>query len=338
METMTTPLTGKSSYTVDNEPSHYFGEDADASALIQEAIKGMSEGQRIVINGDIIVTFPILITQRIHYTHYGRALLTTDIPYLIIGDRDHLVEKGLNVYIQEIYGPTKAVGGEGIRLVNCAQNSFSIGRLHDCQVGIFFSQEGGPPPTAWLSDNKFTFNTIEACEKAVFFEGAADISESAMMQGNEFHGRIWGSNVGIDIEANTNSGFGYFGGAIDNAAVEDSKDFWNLGVTNEGWLIIAQFIRKDACKFNSNDKLITHNGDGGGCFIATACYGSPTHQRVNQLRTIKNRLLTRSKIAAMAYRIYYVFSPSVALKIRNMSKTKRLIRLVIERIMKEKTE
>lgn len=67
-----------------------------------------------------------------------------------------------------------------------------------------------------------------------------------------------------------------------------------------------------------------------GCFIATACYGSPTHPKVNALRAIKDRMVTRSKVASVAYRLYYVFSPAVALKIRAMPRVKAFIRKTIE--------
>ena len=69
-----------------------------------------------------------------------------------------------------------------------------------------------------------------------------------------------------------------------------------------------------------------------GCFIATACYGSPTHTRVCQLRTVKNKLIQRSRWAKLFYRLYYISSPSIAMKIRTMQKTKAIVRNTIETV------
>ncbi len=77
------------------------------------------------------------------------------------------------------------------------------------------------------------------------------------------------------------------------------------------------------------------NGNGepptpSACFIATACYGSPTHPKVNELRKTKNRLVAQSKIATYLYKLYYVFSPAVAQKIRNMPRIKAIVRKTID--------
>ena len=67
-----------------------------------------------------------------------------------------------------------------------------------------------------------------------------------------------------------------------------------------------------------------------GCFIATACYGSPVHPKVARMRLAKNKLCKRSFWARKAYEAYYVFSPSVAQKIRSMPNAKKLVRGIIE--------
>ncbi len=67
-----------------------------------------------------------------------------------------------------------------------------------------------------------------------------------------------------------------------------------------------------------------------GCFIATACYGSPTHSKVNELRKIKNDLIEQSQVAMFLYNLYYVFSPAVAQKIKDMPRIKAVIRKMID--------
>jgi hypothetical protein len=156
--------------------------------------------------------------------------------------------------VTSIEGPGKTVGGHGIRLVNCAQNTFVIGRISDCWAGILFSKEGGALTTQ--NDNKFYFNNIEECNKAIFFEGSPSLDESPFMEGNEFHGNIFANDRGIEIEANTKSGFGIFMGVIDSLPIVGSKDFYNFGDQNGGWLVIAKFIRMSESRFTSNDRVI----------------------------------------------------------------------------------
>ncbi len=46
-------------------------------------------------------------------------------------------------------------------------------------------------------------------------------------------------------------------GVIDGAPIVGSKDFYNFGVQNNGWLIMAKFIRINESRFNSDDIVIS---------------------------------------------------------------------------------
>jgi hypothetical protein len=227
----------------------------DARTVIQSTINVMDQLQSIVILGDITIDGSIDILKVISYFHYGKAKIEGNFSYLRIGDQANLVDKWLFVHVTSIEGPGKTVGGHGIHLINCAQNTFVIGRISDCWAGIFFSKEGGALATK--SDNKFYFNNIEECNKAIFFEGAPSLDESPFMEGNEFHGNIFANDRGIEIEANTKSGFGIFMGVIDNLPIVGSKDFYNLGVQNGGWLILAKYIRISESSLGPNDIIIS---------------------------------------------------------------------------------
>ena len=55
---------------------------------------------------------------------------------------------------------------------------------------------------------------------------------------------------------------------------------------------------------------------GGGCFIATATYGSPWHPHVNILRAFRDQYLLTNSVGARLVRLYYTYSPPIAEYIR----------------------
>ena len=54
------------------------------------------------------------------------------------------------------------------------------------------------------------------------------------------------------------------------------------------------------------------DGGGGGCFIATAAYGSPLHPKVQLLRTFRDRYLLSNLPGRLFVRAYYATSPTMA--------------------------
>ena len=66
---------------------------------------------------------------------------------------------------------------------------------------------------------------------------------------------------------------------------------------------------------------------GGGCFIASAAYGSPLDDRVVVLRTFRDEILMKSSIGREFVAIYYRFSPPVARKIGESDTLKAIVRL-----------
>jgi hypothetical protein len=67
----------------------------------------------------------------------------------------------------------------------------------------------------------------------------------------------------------------------------------------------------------------------GGCFIATAAYGTPLAPEINVLREWRDFKLRKSAGGKMFVKVYYVVSPSIALVIAKSEKLKYLTRKIL---------
>jgi hypothetical protein len=65
---------------------------------------------------------------------------------------------------------------------------------------------------------------------------------------------------------------------------------------------------------------------GGGCFIATAAYGTPTAKQIDVLREFRDDVLLKSTAGSQFVALYYQFSPPVADVIAGSSFLRTLVR------------
>ena len=77
----------------------------------------------------------------------------------------------------------------------------------------------------------------------------------------------------------------------------------------------------DFVEKGERDEMFTERG-GGGCFIATAAFGTPFAEEINVLRIWRDNWLLKNRLGVIFVRFYYKISPPIANRIR-ISDTKR---------------
>jgi len=119
----------------------------------------------------------------------------------------------------------------------------------------------------------------------------------------------------VTIEANPNNGYELSAWSGDAS-----------GTTNP--ITIAMDSDKSiAANFSA---ITTGNGDDtgkkGGCFIATAAYGSPLHSYVRILQDFRNKWLMPSKLGRTLVDFYYKYSPFVA----NIIAKRKVLKIAVQ--------
>ncbi|UCG79160.1 MAG: hypothetical protein JSV21_04855, partial [Nitrospirota bacterium] len=75
------------------------------------------------------------------------------------------------------------------------------------------------------------------------------------------------------------------------------------------------------------------SGSGGGCFIATAAYGSYMHKDVKVLRDFRDEILLKSRAGKAFVELYYRYSPPVADRIAKSDGLRFIVRVVLTPIV-----
>jgi len=71
------------------------------------------------------------------------------------------------------------------------------------------------------------------------------------------------------------------------------------------------------------------DGGGGGCFIATAAYGSPTARFIDLLRAFRDQYLLANPIGHKSIDLYYRYSPVVAQFVADRPAMRKGVRLIL---------
>ncbi len=78
----------------------------------------------------------------------------------------------------------------------------------------------------------------------------------------------------------------------------------------------------------------TSSAGGGGCFIATAAYGTNMQSEVRYLRAFRDEYLLTNAAGQWFVKMYYRFSPSVAQTIRNSELLRSVVRGLLSPLVK----
>lgn len=71
-----------------------------------------------------------------------------------------------------------------------------------------------------------------------------------------------------------------------------------------------------------------------GCYIATMAYGNYDHPQVMELRSFRDEFLSKSVIGRRFIRLYYKYSPALVEKLRDKPKTNKMIRTLLDHLIK----
>ena len=85
----------------------------------------------------------------------------------------------------------------------------------------------------------------------------------------------------------------------------------------------------DEVSFNSGDDGAYDGGDGGGCFIATAAYGSLMAPHVKILCEFRDRILLPNRFGKSFVDFYYKYSPSAANFIAEHGDLRAMVRVAL---------
>lgn len=125
-------------------------------------------------------------------------------------------------------------------------------------------------------------------------------------------------------------------------SIDPLCDFYDLDETKTYYFVVRAFDINGLESANSNEVLlvegipvnqsptentINSEGDGGGCFIATAAYGSLMEPHVKILRDFRDRFLLGNTLGDNFIRFYYTYSPPVANYIANHDILKSMVRI-----------
>ena len=90
----------------------------------------------------------------------------------------------------------------------------------------------------------------------------------------------------------------------------------------------------DFVEEGERDEMFATGNSGGGCFIATAAFGTPFAEEINVLRNRRDDYLLKNRLGTMFVHSYYRLSPPIADNIRQSDSRRLLTRKLLTPFVK----
>ena len=201
-------------------------------------------------------------------------------------------------------------------------NSVSVCAIPDNDYS--FSGWTGDVPAGHDKDNPLTLTmnsdkSLKANFASTIVKYTLTIASSSGGTTNPSPGTYsYDSGTSVTITAIPNSGYTFSGWSGDASGTSNP-----LTITMNGnKSITANFSASQADDGSSSGKK-------GGCFIATAAYGSSFHSHVKILRRFRDRYLLSTRLGRSLVKLYYQYSPFVAGAISSSSFLRAAVRIAL---------